>query len=229
MTALTPDGLRAACDFLGCQEHQLKAVIQVEAAGSGFDSQGRPKVLFEPHYMERILNKKGIPDSDPIIQQARADGICSPRWDRRLYARGNEVDRTNGTWSQIERACAIDQDAALASTSWGLGQIMGSNYKVAGFGSVMEMVEAMSTGEDAQLMAMANFIKKSRLDDELREEDWAGFARGYNGPAYHQNRYDTKLRQAAATHLADPGAFWRARGIEDWGPAAGQEYEEEAA
>ena len=27
-------------------------------------------------------------------------------------------------------------------------------------------------------------------------KDWKGFARGYNGPAYWKNMYDTKLKNA---------------------------------
>jgi len=38
------------------------------------------------------------------------------------------------------------------------------------------------------------------LADELIRHDWAGFARGYNGPAFRQNRYDEKLSAAYAFH-----------------------------
>jgi hypothetical protein len=30
----------------------------------------------------------------------------------------------------------------------------------------------------------------------LRDKDWAGFARRYNGPAYAENKYDEKLSAA---------------------------------
>lgn len=32
--------------------------------------------------------------------------------------------------------------------------------------------------------------------NELQRKDWAGFARGYNGPGYAKNRYDIKLANA---------------------------------
>ncbi|NBT89135.1 MAG: DUF3380 domain-containing protein, partial [Flavobacteriaceae bacterium] len=32
----------------------------------------------------------------------------------------------------------------------------------------------------------------------LKAKDWAGFAKGYNGPAYAKNAYDTKLAGAYA-------------------------------
>jgi hypothetical protein len=39
-------------------------------------------------------------------------------------------------------------------------------------------------------------VENAGLVDELRRNDWAGFARGYNGPGYADNRYDTKLASA---------------------------------
>ena len=58
----------------------------------------------------------------------------------------------------------------------------------------------MVSGESAQLDAFVAFVKKNNLDDELMRHDWASFARGYNGPAYRENHYDTKLAAAYAFH-----------------------------
>ena len=38
--------------------------------------------------------------------------------------------------------------------------------------------------------------KKNRLDTYLRNKDWTGFAKRYNGPAYAENQYDKKLEKA---------------------------------
>jgi N-acetylmuramidase len=43
---------------------------------------------------------------------------------------------------------------------------------------------------------MANFLKASRLDEPLARHDWAAFARGYNGPEFSRNQYDTRLAAA---------------------------------
>ena len=40
------------------------------------------------------------------------------------------------------------------------------------------------------------FIQSNRLDTCLRNKDWAGFAKRYNGPAYAENQYDKKLEKA---------------------------------
>lgn len=218
MTALTRQDLSDAAAALGCDEAALKAVIEVEAAGSGFDDRGRPKVLFEPHIFERELNKKGMPDDGEHVQWARAAGVASPKWDKSLYPK-----TADGRWQQIETASQLDPECALKATSFGLPQICGFNHAAAGFPDVFSFVEAMKQGEGQQVMAMCRFLQKSRLDDELRNHDWAGFARGYNGPAYAQNHYDDKLRKAHAKHQADPEAFWVGKANGGWGPAAGQE------
>ncbi len=40
---------------LGIGEDEVHAVLDVESAGTGFDSKGRPKMLFEPHIFYRLL------------------------------------------------------------------------------------------------------------------------------------------------------------------------------
>jgi lysozyme family protein len=70
---------------------------------------------------------------------------------------------------------------------------MGENFAEAGFAGVEAMVAAMSSSEDQQLGAMANFLIANKLHLSLRSHDWATFARGYNGPNYAINRYDVRL------------------------------------
>ena len=92
--------------------------------------------------------------------------------------------------------------AALRATSWGLGQILGSNAAGAGFQDVDTFVRMMSASEDAQLAAVAAFIQSAGLADALRTHDWTSFARGYNGPAYLRNQYDTRLRGEYQRYVA---------------------------
>ncbi len=92
----------------------------------------------------------------------------------------------------------IDEARKMA-TSFGAFQIMGFNHEVAGYKSVDDMIHAMSTDIGAQFSAFKNFVEKNNLDDALRNKEWADFARGYNGPAYRDNNYDTKLEQYFAS------------------------------
>lgn len=40
--------------MIGVGEDEIHAVLDVESAGSGFDSKGRVKMLFEPHVLSLI-------------------------------------------------------------------------------------------------------------------------------------------------------------------------------
>jgi hypothetical protein len=97
---------------------------------------------------------------------------------------------------------ALDPDAAFAAASYGAFQILGQNFKACGFASSFEFVLAQCQTEGAQLLAFVSFLKANGLDDELRSNNWAGFARGYNGSAYAANQYDVKLARAFAKEQA---------------------------
>lgn len=166
---------------IGVGEDEIHAVMDVEAAGSGFDSQGRPRILFERHWFYRLL-----PDSKKA--KAQAEGLAVKKWSRATY--------NQDQYALLARAMKIDEDAALQSASWGLGQVMGFNHAKAGYKTVQDMVRAFMDDEEHHLAAMVNFIKSAKLDGHLRNHDWASFARGYNGAGYRQNKYDTKLAAA---------------------------------
>jgi|GEM_PF-1072810 len=188
-TLVEADFARAA-DAIGCDVAAVKAVSEVESAGAGFQADGRPRILFEAHVFSRRTN--GVYDlSHP--------NISAPRWDRSLYGSGGARQ-----YERLEAAMALDRNAALASASWGLFQIMGFNFEVCGFVSVTAFVTAMKTSEGRQLDAFVAFLKSNRLDAPLRAHDWAAFARGYNGPGYAENDYDVKLDDAWRKHADGP-------------------------
>jgi peptidoglycan hydrolase-like protein with peptidoglycan-binding domain len=92
-------------------------------------------------------------------------------------------------------AIGRDRSAAIESTSWGLGQVMGYNARLAGHDDAATMVERFCQSEDSQLLGMARFILERKLHFALKRQAWAEFARGYNGPGYAANRYATKLAE----------------------------------
>jgi hypothetical protein len=101
-----------------------------------------------------------------------------------------------GEYERLAKALALDEQAALESASWGLGQVMGFNATDLGYASAGELVSRMMVSEDEQLAALAAFIQKNGLAESLRKHDWATFARGYNGPGYEKNHYDKSLAEA---------------------------------
>jgi peptidoglycan hydrolase-like protein with peptidoglycan-binding domain len=172
---------QAVATAIKCEVAAVRAVVSVEAAGSGFYSDGRPKILFEAHWFADLTDDR-YDDSHP--------SISSPVWNRDLYIGGV------GEWDRLYLACTVDRAAAMKSASWGLGQVMGFNHKAAGYADVETFVRDMHLSEGKQLMAMFNFIKTNGLDRALIRKDWATFARGYNGESYRENAYDEKLADA---------------------------------
>ena len=176
---LDAGGIAAACDALRVHAAELWAVLTVETRGCGFLADRRPLILFERHYFSRLTKRKF---------DAQAPDISQKQWGG--YSGGvREYDR-------LGRAVKLDRAAALRSASWGLGQVMGENFKAAGFPDVEPMVAAFVESENAQLGGMAHFIAAIGADRHLRAHNWPAFAAAYNGPAYAQNSYDERLRAA---------------------------------
>jgi len=171
--------------YLGCHLAALKAVIAIESSGEGFGSDGRPIILNEPHIFWRELGAGGKRN-----KAVRAD-LAYKKWGTKPYTKTQAA-----RYEWLENAIAIDERAALRSCSWGLGQVMGFNHGLCGFADVQPFVRAMMVSEGAQLYAMARFIVSNNLQDALRERDWPGFARGYNGAGFAKHGYHTKLKKA---------------------------------
>lgn len=184
-TPLTDQDIESAAAQLGCQVAAVRAVIDVESRG-GFLPDKRPKILFERHYFHRLTNG---------AFSAAHPNISNPAWGG--YGMGGTAQ-----YDRLHKAVALNRDAALRSASWGSFQIMGDNYKIAGCANVEDFVAMMVTGAAGHLGAFVKFVKKCALDDELVRRDWAGFARGYNGPRYKENKYDDKLAAAFAFYSA---------------------------
>ena len=162
----SPTAIAEAATTIGVEAAALAAVIQVEAAGSGFDAQGRPKMLFEPHRF--YANLTGLQRT-----RAVAAGLAYAKWKPGAYPKDS--------YPRINKAMAINEEAALLSASWGLPQMMGENFRLCGYASVEDMVEAFCASEDAQITAMALFLKNRGIVTALKAKNWARVALLYNG------------------------------------------------
>lgn len=184
---LVDDDYVDAATYLGCEEAAIRAVDEVESGGSGFLPDGKLKVLFEGHIFHRYTKGK---------YAASNPDICYPSWTTKFYTKGNTQQRGDGELARLQRAMKLDKKAALMSASYGRFQVMGFNFAVCGYKDVETFFEDMQADETKHLEAFINYVTHNRLDDELINLDWARFARGYNGPEYSKNAYDTKLRRA---------------------------------
>lgn len=187
---LTNEMIKDLANRLDIEPALLKAVQIVEAAGrDGFLSDGRPQILFEGHIMYKEFHKK-FPDRDLDYLCKRFSTVFYPKWDKSKYFGGL------GEYKRLELAKEIDEECALKATSWGMFQIMGFNHNLCGCKDVFDFVHKMSESHEKQLELMYYFMNNSGCLKELKERDWAGFAKKYNGPGYAQNAYDQKLRNA---------------------------------
>lgn len=187
---LTNEMIKDLANRLGIEPALLKAVQIVEAAGrDGFLPDGRPQILFEGHIMYKEFHKK-FPDRDLAYLCKKFSMVFYPKWDKSKYFGGL------GEYKRLELAKEIDEECALKATSWGMFQIMGFNHNLCGCKDVFDFVHKMSESHEKQLELMYYFMNNSGCLKELKEKDWAGFAKKYNGPGYAQNAYDQKLRNA---------------------------------
>jgi hypothetical protein len=165
---------------IGVGEDELHAFMDVEAAGSGFDSQGRPKMLFEPHVFYRNLSG---------AKRARAveAGLAYKSW---------KSGYPKDSYPRLQKAMAIDETAALKAASWGLGQVLGENHAMLGYATPQDMVRAFMDDEERHLNGIVDFLIKAGIADDLKAHRWEAVARGYNGPAHAKHNYAGRMEAA---------------------------------
>lgn len=185
---LTEDDFRLAAQSLGVPVAVVKAVCEVEAPGGGFEDDGEVRILFERHKFSRHTGGR-FDKSHPHIS--------NPRW--------GGYGKSSAQHGRLAEAVSLDREAALKSASWGKFQILGENYEQAGFRTLQAFINAMQAGEPDQLEAFVAFVKADKgMHQALKWKEWTGFARRYNGPKFHLNKYDTKLAQAYEKYAKDP-------------------------
>jgi len=193
-TPMAEEEFDRAARVIGCDVAAIKAVADVESRGNPFLPDQRPTILYERHIFSRRTQRRFDEEDSNISSRKPGDYGASG---------AHQYDR-------LAKAIERDRDAALESASWGRFQIMGFNHRVVGFDDVESFVAAMCEGEANHLSAFVEFVRGNRLDDELRNHDWAGFARGYNGPNFAINKYDEKMEVAyrrLAGGIARGGGF----------------------
>lgn len=182
---LTLADYRRAATALNCETAAIQAVAEVETRRAPHDEQGRPTILYERHKFRLFTNG---------AYNATHPDLSGPQ--------GN-YGRFSAQYSKLKRAAVLNEEAALKSCSWGAFQIMGFNHTAAGYATAAALVNAMIGSQAAQLNAFVSFIRAdANLLSAIRARNWARFARGYNGPDYEANDYDTKMATAYARFAA---------------------------
>lgn len=185
--ALGDHDVEDAADQLKVEPAAIWAVWDIEGCSSPFID-GRPTILFEPHRFSRATGHR---------YDASHPAVSSLKWNRALYP-ARQADR----WKQLLDAVALDIDAGFASASYGGFQILGENFALCGATSSWSFAWQQAQTEADQLAAFLKFVEARGLADALRRRDWATFARVYNGTAFRENHYDTRLAAAFAKRKA---------------------------
>lgn len=148
---------------IGVEKEALAAFIEVESGGNGFVA-GKLVIQFEPSWFRK-----------------KAPYAPSGAWSL------NKVENQTKEWIAFNEAFRHDPNAAMESTSIGLGQVMGFHYKRLGYRSVGEMWDDAKKGEDRQIFQMAEFIRTDKsLLKAINEKDWHQVAVKYNGAGYKE-------------------------------------------
>ncbi|MDE5674232.1 MAG: N-acetylmuramidase family protein [Muribaculaceae bacterium] len=186
-TGLTEEDFIKVAEELGVETAAIKAVVAIEAgvAMKGFWAPGVPVINFDKRMYSRFKAK--ATSKNPAKGEEVPEGLTG-------YALKE--------WTQLINARKINARCADMGTFWGMFQIGGFNYHKCGCETIEEFVRLMSYSELEQLELFATFITNGGMLGDLRNKNWAGFARKYNGPGYARRGYHTKMAAAYKKYKA---------------------------
>jgi hypothetical protein len=196
--------IEAAAKELGCDASLVYAIARQESATSSFtkvDGRTVPTILYERHIFRKYTSPHMKP---PSPYEHDHHEICGPGYHRTRKGtgadKGKAIDKVTNEVAvpediygppgkhQYERLCkayVLDRAAALESCSWGKFQIMGFNFKAAGYADVFAFVKGMSTGDPAHIKAFLKFAKSNKvLLSGLQDKNYEQIAEGHNGTGW---------------------------------------------
>ena len=184
--------LSALSDQLGIDLAGAIAVIAVESGGKGFED-GQVMIRFENHLFYRYWGKENEKVFNNHFKFAT---------DKKWLGHKFRADK-NGAWEDfhgdqekehnvLKFARNLDDELALKSISMGLPQILGSNSKLIGYGSIVEMYENFNSDIRYHIFGLFDFLSP-RMIKYLRNKEFVNFAKYYNG-AGQARRYGKYLQ-----------------------------------
>jgi len=155
--------IKVIAALFGLDWAAIAAFISVETGGQGFNpATGKIIIQFEPVWFKR-----------------KAPFAPSGEWSV------NKVDVQSKEWAAFNDAFKKDRNAAMLSTSIGLGQIMGFHFARLGYSSVGEMWDDSKKGVERQIWQICKFIATDPgLQTAIIKKDWRAVASIYNGSGF---------------------------------------------
>lgn len=191
---LTEADFIAAADSLHVDPATIHAVVEIEAGQThnGFWAEGKPVINFSLDLFKRFAKRNGT----NVSKYAKAHPEVFSPTNRAKYG-----SQQAAVQARLDGAKAIDEDAAIEATYWGMFQIGGFNWEKCGASSPKDFAARMMRSEHDQMELFINFLHSTGLDKPLQQHDWAKFARGYNGASYARRGYHTRLANAYKKYL----------------------------
>ena len=180
-----------AATLHGMDECSLRAIVAVEAETPLLKSK-KPSIIFEGDVFWKELAKRKI---DPKPLEAKHSDLLHKDWTAKHYQLGEKE------YERLNRAAAINRDAAYCATRWGAFFIPGYAYKLCGFSDVASFAAAQNTTL-GQLQSFIMYLKGKNLFTAAATQKWDDFVTGYHGQKAKEGGYDRKL--AAAYRLCAP-------------------------
>ena len=184
LDTITTEALRLKID-----PNILGAVIITESSGKGLIKE-KLVIRFEAHIFDRRTKKNysghfSYNQDKPWTEQKYRVNLESEDW------KNIHTGKQDSEYGAFNLAKELNEDAAYQSISMGMGQIMGFNYKSAGYNSAKEMFDAFSKSEEEQIKGMIKFIENNpKMLKALQDGDLETFVKFYNGPG----QVDTYLK-----------------------------------
>jgi len=184
--------LMALSKELGIDMASAIAVIGVESGGKGFDD-GKVLIRFENHLFYRYWGK----ENEKVYNDHFKFG-SGKKWLGHMFRKDpkGEWEKFHGDQDKehevLDFARKLDEELALKSISMGLPQILGSNSKIIGYDSIVEIYDNFNKDIRFHIFGLFDFLSP-RMIKYLRNQEFVNFARYYNG-AGQARRYGKYLQ-----------------------------------
>ena len=184
--------LKALSNRLGIDMASAIAVIGVESGGKGFNDE-KVIIRFENHLFYRYWGK----ENEKVYNDHFKYG-SDKKWLGHKFRADSKAEWGSFHGDQDKEhevlafARKLDDELALKSISMGLPQILGSNSKIIGYDSIVEMYENFNKDIRFHIFGLFDFLSP-RMIKYLRNQEFVNFAKYYNG-AGQARRYGKFLQ-----------------------------------
>ena len=157
------------------------AVLAVESGGKGFSEIGKVTIRFENHLFHRFW---GVNNEKKYFEHF--DFSKGQSWKGHVF-RKDEKDAWSTfhgdqkkEWEVLDFARTLDSTTAIMSASYGLPQVIGSNFNRIGYKSPEEMLEYFEKNIRFHILALFDFFSPEMIIN-IRKKNFTEFAADYNG------------------------------------------------